>query len=51
MFFDKDINEIFKVGRVYTGVEIKTIAVAENEQIIGVVAKLNPKENLCYTDF
>ncbi len=52
-FFDKDGALLWKIG--YTGVsyqkETETVVLAENEVIVGVVAKLRSGYQSVYTDF
>ena len=51
-FFDKDDLPIFKIGNTTSksGVS-KTLVLAKNEAIIGVVCKLNSDRESSYTDF
>ena len=41
-FFDKDGALLWKVGNADSKLEVETVGLAENEVIIGVVAKLAP---------
>ncbi len=48
-FFDKNSVQLFEVG--LFSKEFKEVAIEENQQIIGIVARLHPKYNSAYTDF
>ena len=44
-FFDKDKEELFQVGHYNSNYKVDTVMVAENEVIIGFVAKLRTEPN------
>ncbi len=48
-FFDKNSVQLFEVG--YLKKDFKEVAIEENQQIIGIVARLNQEWIDCYTDF
>ncbi len=48
-FFDKNSVQLFQVG--YIEEDFKEVAIEENQQIIGIVARLLPGFNSLYTDF
>ena len=50
-FFEKDRKLTFKIGDTNPFYETKSVALAENEVIIGVVAKLYPGSQSQYTNF
>ncbi len=50
-FFDKDGKKLYKIGDTCYDHEKKTVVLAENEVIVGVVAKLYPTSQTVYTDF
>jgi hypothetical protein len=49
-FFDKNSVQLFEVGLFFLN-EFKEVAIKENQQIIGIVARLSPGYNSYYTDF
>jgi hypothetical protein len=50
-FFDKDGALLWKIGETYEGLKKETVMLAENERIVGVVAKLASGWQSVYTDF
>ena len=50
-FFDKDGALLWKIGGTHAGLKKETVLLAENEVIVGVVAKLYPGCQSVYTDF
>jgi hypothetical protein len=51
-FFDKDEALLYKIGcTTHTMKKKETVLLAENEVIVGVVAKLHPDYKSKYTDF
>jgi hypothetical protein len=51
-FFDKDGALLWEIGRTYVSdLEKETVKLAENERIVGVVAKLFAHRQSAYTDF
>ena len=51
-FFDKDGALLWEIGYTTARLTVETVILAENEVIVGVVAKLCPGKNiLLYTDF
>ncbi len=50
-FFDKDGEDLWEIGGTTHGYKKKTVGLAENEVIVGVVAKLYSEWQSCYTDF
>ena len=50
-FFDKDGALLWKIGGTASVLKKETVEIAENERIIGVKAKLDPKWQSCYTDW
>jgi hypothetical protein len=48
-FFDENSVQLFEVG--YLKEDFKVVAIEENQQIIGIVARLHKKYNSYYTDF
>ena len=51
-FFDKDNLPIFKVGNTTSKIGVtKTLVLAKNEVIIGIVCKLYPDRESSYTEF
>ncbi len=50
-FFDKDKALIFKIGEIRSYQSVKTLVLGDNEAIIGVVARLYPGDQSCYTNF
>ncbi len=49
-FFDKDGALLWKIGSIDDGFYKETVVLAENEVIVGVVAKLFPGYQSLYTD-
>ncbi len=51
-FFDKDGAILYKIGWIEgPSHRLETVLLKENEVIVGVVAKLHPHVQTCYTDF
>ncbi len=50
-FFDKDHSLIWKIGVSGSWCSVTTVVLAEDEVIIGVVARLFTSCQSCYTDF
>jgi hypothetical protein len=50
-FFDKDGALLWEIGRTYSRLEKGTVLLAENEVIVGVVAKHTSYSQSVYTDF
>ena len=50
-FFDKDGALIYKIGDKIWGGSSETVEIAENERIIGVKAKLYPRDQSVYSDW
>ncbi len=50
-FFDKDRKLLCKIGGIEPWMTVDTVLIAENEVIVGVVAKLYPGYQDMYTDF
>ncbi len=50
-FFDKDGELLWEIGMNRSGLKKETVLLAENEVIVGVVAKLYSNYQSCYTDF
>ncbi len=50
-FFDQNKAKLCEIGYVDSNDSVKTVVVAENEVIVGVVAKLFSGTQSCYTDF
>ncbi len=50
-FFDKDGALLWKHGKTWSHYESETVEISENERIIGVKAKLDPRYQSIYTDF
>ncbi len=50
-FFDKEGALLWEIGDNYPVLKVKTVLLEENEVIIGVVAKLYPDYQSCYTDW
>ncbi len=50
-FFDKDGALLWEIGWIDPDDDMETVLLAENEVIVGVVAKLYPRCQSCYTDF
>ncbi len=50
-FFDKEKARIWSIGNTDDGFDVTTVVLAENEVMIGVVAKLYDKWHSQYTDF
>ncbi len=50
-FFDKDGAILYKIGYTHSEVNQETELLEENEVIVGVVAKLYPGDQSCYTNF
>ncbi len=51
LFFDKDGSLLWEIGYTDSDDEVETVLLEENEVIVGVVAKLLPDRQSCYTDF
>ena len=50
-FYDKDQALIWGIGATFPQDEAKTVTLADNEVIVGVVCKLHPGSPCAYTDF
>ncbi len=50
-FFDKEWELLWEIGEIKSGFNKETVDIAENEVIVGVVAKLLNSLQSCYTDF
>ncbi len=50
-FFDKDSKLLWKIGNTDPGWLKETVVLAENERIVGVVAKLYADFQSLYSDF
>jgi hypothetical protein len=50
-FFDKDGSLLWNIGRTDGWYKVETVRIAENEVIVGVVAKLCKGWQTMYTDF
>ncbi len=50
-FFDKDGAILWKIGYINSGLKYVTVILAENEVIVGVLAKFYPAQQSKYTDF
>ena len=50
-FFDKDGALLWKIGETYSDMKKETVVLAENEVIVGVVAKLFSRWQSLYSDF
>ena len=50
-FFDKDGALLWKIGDTWNGLKRETVLLAENEVIVGVVAKLYSGNQSMYSDF
>ncbi len=50
-FFDKEGALLWEIGKIDTGMKVKTVLLAENEVIVGVVAKLLKGWQSLYSHF
>ncbi len=48
-FFDKDGALLYKIGKTWSDLKKETVVLAENEVIVGVVAKLYQGDQSAYT--
>ena len=51
LFFDKNNTLLWKIGLIDSDCDVETVVLADNEIIIGVVAKLRAGYQSLYTDF
>ncbi len=49
--FDKNDELLWKIGLTHSTLSVETVLLAENELIVGVVAKLYPGLQSCYFDW
>ncbi len=50
-FFDKDGALLWEIGLMHSDMDQEKVVLEENEVIVGVVAKVDPRNLSNYTDF